>query len=212
MPHYNGLSCVDFCIFIIVNELNPANFTDDQVIEATKTWVQQVVVAHNFCPFAAREVQRNSIRYTTDRGEDYESLEKTLLKELELLDAHTEIETTLIIYPTFLWRFRNDYLDWLSEATESLEESGYEGIYQIASFHPDYVFEGVEQNDPSHYTNRSPFPMIHLLREESIERAIASHENIDEVPEINIAKCREMGVNNMNNSLLLCYLSAIPDS
>lgn len=179
----------------------PAN---DVVIAQTKKWIIEVVVQCGFCPFAANEVKRGSIRYTVINNRVTQDNLDFLTTAFKELDNDTSIETTLLIFPDALTKF-NDYLDVLSEAEDLLESSGYEGIYQLASFHPQYLFEGASDDDAANYTNRSPYPMLHLLREESVTRAVESHPDIDSVPERNVRYARKKGLAHMRLLLQACF-------
>ena len=118
---------------------------------------------------------------------------EAIFTECQRLDQDLNIETTLIIFPIYFKQF-DDYLDFLGIAESLLIEQGYEGIYQLASFHPDYCFSGEAHEDPANYTNRSPYPMLHLIREESLERALKSHPNPEKIPERNITLTRKLGL------------------
>lgn len=179
----------------------PAN---DVVIAQTKKWITEVVVQCGFCPFAAQEVKRDSIRFTVIRTIPKQGKWDFLTAALKELDHDKSIETTLLIFPTALKDFHH-YLDVLSEAEDILERTGYEGVYQLASFHPQYLFEGADEDDAANYTNRSPYPMLHLLREESVTRAIESHPDIDGVPARNIRYARKKGLNQMKLLLKSCF-------
>ncbi|WP_342588196.1 DUF1415 domain-containing protein [Salinicola endophyticus] len=161
-------------------------------LHQTRAWVESFVVAHDICPFAGREMRRDAIRYAVAEASDLEGLLHELIAECRHLDANAAIATTLLIAPAGMEDF-DDYLDWLELAERLLEDQGYVGIYQLASFHPDYVFEGVEATDPANATNRSPWPMLHLLREAELERAIAHHADPEGIPERNMARLREPG-------------------
>lgn len=167
--------------------------TDDAVcLNQTRSWVERFVVAHDICPFARREMERDSIRYVATSEHSFEAALLVLIEECRRLDDDSSIETTLLVLPEGVEDF-DDYLDLLGLAEALLEDQGYEGVYQLASFHPDYCFHGVEQGDPANYTNRSPWPMLHLLREAGIERALASFPHPERIPERNAALLREMG-------------------
>ncbi|WP_240613718.1 DUF1415 domain-containing protein [Salinicola acroporae] len=155
----------------------------------TRTWVESFVVAHDICPFAGREMRRDAIRYALAEASDLEGLLHELVAECRRLDADTRLATTLLIAPVGMDDF-DDYLDWLELAERLLEELGYVGIYQLASFHPDYVFEGVAADDPANATNRSPCPMLHILREAELEQAIAHHADPEGIPERNMTLLR----------------------
>ena len=166
---------------------------ENEVIQATQHWVDKMVVGLNLCPFAKRSIDQNQVRYLVYSGVDTESITQLLVEELERLVSDDNIETTLLIHPNFTTEF-DAYLDYLSGVDELIEALGYSGVFQVAGFHPDYQFEGVAEIDPANHTNRSPFPMMHLLRETSVAWAVETHPDIDSVPERNVELLREMGV------------------
>ncbi len=170
----------------------PAANAASPVLEATRAWVETFVVARNVCPFSGREVARDSIRYVAVEAGDQERALHRLVAECERLDDHPEVETTLLVLTPGLEAF-DDYLDFLAVAEALLADQGYEGTYQLASFHPDYCFEGAEQEDPANYTNRSPWPMLHLLREAGLERALEHYPDPEAIPERNVAAMRALG-------------------
>ncbi|MFT6925237.1 MAG: hypothetical protein ACJAZP_000817 [Psychromonas sp.] len=164
----------------------------NEIISATQKWVKQLVVKYNICPFARREVERGSIRYCQAEEPQREFVLQTLLDECHRLDADQEIETTLFILPSGYEGFY-DFLDLLDMANDLLELEGYEGVYQLANFHPDYCFADEVQNAPSNYTNRSPYPTLHIIRESSMEFAIANHPDVDSIPQRNIEFTNKKG-------------------
>ena len=172
------------------------NLDDPRIIEQTKKWVNTVIIAHNYCPFAKREVEKGSVRYNVVHETEFNSLLKDVMQECVWLDQNADTETTLIIFPFNLNDF-NSFLDCLVLAEDLLIAQGYEGVYQIASFHPNYCFQGAELNDPANFTNRSPYPMFHLIREASVEAAIEKHPDADSIPERNIEYARQQGLDNM---------------
>ncbi|MFA6164637.1 MAG: DUF1415 domain-containing protein, partial [Methylobacter sp.] len=137
------------------------------VIDATQAWLKSIIIEYNICPFAKRELEKGSIRFSVNQDTEIEDCLLHLMVECDRLDTDQSIETTLLIYANTFTAF-DDYLDFLEMAETLLIDQGYEGIYQLASFHPEYCFEGAEQDDPANYTNRSPYPMLHLLRESGI--------------------------------------------
>lgn len=164
----------------------------EQIIKQTKNWLRSFIIEYNICPFAKREDERNSIYYAVINSQATEQCLEAIFTECQRLDQDLNIETTLIIFPVYFKQF-DDYLDFLGIAESLLIEQGYEGIYQLASFHPDYCFSGEAHEDPANYTNRSPYPMLHLIREESLERALKSHPNPEKIPERNIKLTRDLG-------------------
>lgn len=161
-------------------------------LTATENWVKQVIMAHNLCPFARREVMRASIRYIAIEVLKPKAVLKALLAEYALLDKQPGIETTLVVLPRGFDDF-HAYLDLVDRASEALFEHGYEGVYQLASFHPDYCFDGEPEDDPANYTNRSPYPALHIIREASMEKALANYAEPEAIPERNIAFARDKG-------------------
>ncbi|MCW8899116.1 MAG: DUF1415 domain-containing protein [Gammaproteobacteria bacterium] len=180
------------------------NNGDQRVIAQTKKWVESVIVAHNYCPFARREVEKGSIRYQVVHETEFNSLLKAVIQECVWLDQHAGTETTLIIFPENLNEF-NLFLDCLALAEDLLVAQGYEATYQIASFHPDYCFQGADENDAANYTNRSPYPMFHLIREASVEVALKHHPDPESIPERNVEFAREQGLEKMQSLLHECY-------
>jgi hypothetical protein len=163
-------------------------------IELSKKWIEQFVIALNLCPFAGVPFRKDQIRYVLEQAEEEEYWVKTILAELAYLCKvpSSETETTLIIYQNVLKDFL-EYNDFVGMAESFLDELNLSGVIQIASFHPDYRFAGVSANDPANFTNRSPYPMLHLLREKSISEAVEHYPNPESIPERNIQRLREMG-------------------
>lgn len=177
---------------------------DQQLIVATQNWLKTIIIAYGICPFAKRELDRGSIRFSINHHTKVESCLLNLLLECDRLNIDPSIETTLLIYNR-LFTELEDYLDFLELAETLLIEQGYEGVYQLASFHPDYCFEGATHGDPANYTNRSPYPMLHLLRETSIERAVAAYPHPENIPQRNIELTRKLGLAKMQALLAACY-------
>lgn len=165
------------------------------VIAQTRQWIEQLVLGHNLCPFAHKPYQMGLVRFSVTSASRPELLLAVLKAELYALRAAPveKVETTLLIHPEALNHFPA-YNDFLDDADELLYQEGLEGILQIASFHPHYQFSGTELDDVENYTNRSPYPMLHLLREDSLEKAIAQHPNVDAIPERNIEVMQQLGV------------------
>jgi hypothetical protein len=169
---------------------------DEQaVIQHTRRWIESMVIGLNLCPFAQRVFQGDRIRYVVSEARAEPELLDDLARELKFLGvtAPAEIETTLLIHPHILQSFL-DYNDFLTPAEELLVELDLEGEVQVAGFHPDYYFDHTEPADVENYTNRSPYPMLHLLREDSISNVV--DEGIDplQIPQRNIETLRKMGL------------------
>lgn len=174
------------------------------IIQPVQKWVETLVVGLNLCPFAKRELQAERVRFTVSEAETEEQLLVDLQAELALLNTDSSVETTLLIHPEVLQDFY-DYNQFLNYAEGLLVEMSLEGVYQIASFHPDYQFGGTEPDDAENYTNRSPYPVLHLIREASLEQAVAHHPNPGQIPEQNIKLLNSLGKDKMQTLLQACF-------
>jgi hypothetical protein len=164
-------------------------------IAETREWVERVVIGLNLCPFAPAPALKGLIRYVTSEAETREALLEDLATELQRLVASPpeEIETTLLIHPRVLQDF-HDFNDFLELADELLRVLKLEGEIQIASFHPHYQFADTEVDDIGNATNRSPYPTLHLLREESISRAVDSFGDTRRISTANLATLAKLGL------------------
>ena len=191
----------------------------NSTITKTQKWLEDIIIGHNFCPFAKKEFVQSRIRFSLF---EYKPIEEKaassrfpsirssaraplkteqlfeqaltfLMKEVDILDNQSETETTLLIFDKHFSQF-DEFLDIVDVANHFLEQSDYLGVYQLATFHPQYLFEGEAPTDASNYTNRSPYPMLHLLRESSIERVLEQYLDPEDIPHQNIKKARELGV------------------
>ncbi|RUR33346.1 DUF1415 domain-containing protein [Vreelandella andesensis] len=176
---------------------------NNQIAEQTLTWVRTFIVEHNICPFAKRELEGGNVRVEVVRSKKVDVALEELITEVEWLNEHPETETTLLVFPSLFKSF-DHYLDYVELAESLLVELGYEGIYQLATFHPDYCFADAEPEDAANYTNRSPYAMVHLLREESVEKAIAFYGDTAQIPERNIAHLTALGSNTAEKLLQRC--------
>jgi hypothetical protein len=169
--------------------------TDDTVIATTRTWLERAVIGLNLCPFAKAVHVKEQIRYVVSAATTPEELLAELVRELEVLAEASpdKIDTTLLMHPQVLGDFL-DYNDFLDLADSALEELQLDGILQIASFHPDYQFDGTEFDDVGNFSNRSPYPTLHLIREESIEQAVAAFPDAADIYERNIETLDKLGV------------------
>lgn len=179
------------------NEKAAVNKTaiSETAIEKTKSWVEKIVIKHNFCPFAAKPFKQNTIGYAVTNATNENDLVDDLVNEIaKLRDTKPEvIETSLLILTSCLSDFE-EYNQFLDVADAILEEMDLVGEVQVASFHPDYCFADLSPDDVRNYTNRSIYPMFHLIREESVEVARDTYPDVDMVPEINMQKLEEMGL------------------
>lgn len=170
--------------------------TDDQAmyINATRSWLERAVIGLNLCPFAKAVHVRNQIRFQVSRATTTSALLADLIEEMRRLSESDPaiLDTTLLIHPQVLADFL-DYNDFLTLADQALEDLALDGILQIASFHPNYQFAGTGPDDIDNYTNRSPYPTLHLLRESSIDRAVAAFPDASDIFERNIATLHNLG-------------------
>lgn len=168
--------------------------SDTDPIEMTRRWVERVVVGLNLCPFAKAVQARGQVRYVLSGAETPEALLADLVEALRhLADTPAEqADTTLLVHPGVLGDFL-DYNDFLDIADAAVAELGLEGVIQVASFHPDYRFADSDPGDIENHSNRSPFPMLHLLREASIDRAVAAYPDPDAIIERNQDTLRRLG-------------------
>ena len=163
-------------------------------IEAeVRQWLDDIVIGLNLCPFAAKPARAGRVRVVVSEAREELDLLAELQLELAKLDdtPADEIETTLIAVPHLFADFV-DYNDFLDQVDGLLDQFEWSGMYQVASFHPHYQFEGTLPDDAENLTNRAPYPLLHLLREDSVEAAIAAHPDVDGIPDTNIRKLREM--------------------
>jgi hypothetical protein len=166
----------------------------DEPIAATQRWLERAVIGLNLCPFAKAVHVKGRIRWVLSDAHDAESLLACLADELRRLAAAdpADIETTLIVHPQVLADFA-DYNDFLDIADAAITALDLEGVLQVASFHPDYRFEGTESADITNASNHSPYPTLHLLREHSIAQALAESPDADGIVERNLATLRQLG-------------------
>jgi len=154
--------------------------------ECVKRWLNTVVIGLNLCPFAAHPTKEGRVRFQVCYPKSEEDLLETLNAEMKLLDetSASEVETTLVITPDFLQDFY-DYKCFLDWAQGNLKRDGWLGIYQLASFHPHYCFAGTMPEDDENLTNRAPYPIIHIIREASLSKALHFVEDVEAIPERN---------------------------
>jgi uncharacterized protein len=170
---------------------------------AVRRWVDSVVVGLKLCPFAERELDAGRVQFVVTAATSQESLLLALNDELERLRQDSSVETTLLIHPQVLGDFM-DYNDFLGVVDQFLKQNGYEGEFQVASFHPDYQFDGTAPDDVQNYTNRAPHPVLHLIREESLTQALENYPDVDQVPIRNIETMRRFGVKTLQKLLSDC--------
>jgi hypothetical protein len=166
----------------------------DSVIAETRGWIEDVVIGLDLCPFAGEPMRSGRVRFVVSSAAGPEELSRDLAEELARLDREPpeKIETTLVVHPRALRRFE-DFNLFLDAVDLLLEKLSLVGTIQVASFHPDYCFAGVDPDDVANATNRSPYPMLHLLREESVGRATSAHPDPEGIPERNVQRLRALG-------------------
>jgi len=166
----------------------------EKVIAETRAWVDRAVIGLNLCPFAKAAQVKNQVRYVVSEATDPEALCADLVEELQLLANAdpAQVDTTLLIHPDVLRDFL-DFNDFLDVADAAVEALGYAGILQVASFHPQFRFADTATDDVTNATNRSPHPTLHLLREASIDRAVAAFPEADRIYEANMRTLQALG-------------------
>lgn len=167
---------------------------EEDVIAATRQWLERAVIGLNLCPFAKAVYVKNQVRFVVSTARHLDGWLEDLDRELDLLAAADPeaIDTTLLIHPGLLPDFL-DFNDFMQLAEAAVAEHGLEGVIQIASFHPQFQFEGTAPDDLGNYTNRAPFPTLHLLREASIERAVAIFPEAETIYQRNIETLETLG-------------------
>jgi hypothetical protein len=178
--------------------------TDEAIIASVQSWLESMVIGLNLCPFAKGIYVKKQIRYVVSQAETSRTLMLNLERELQILSEANplEIESTLLIHPFALLEFQ-DFNSFLPLGDLALEALNLTGVLQIASFHPDYQFQGVEPHSASNFSNRSPHPILHLLREETVSKAVDSLADPDEIFERNIETLNAMGFESLDSMLTL---------
>jgi hypothetical protein len=166
----------------------------DTVISQTRTWLEEAVIGLNLCPFAKAVHVKGQVRYVVSHAADVEALQQALAEQLrDLASADpAQVDTTLLIHPNVLQDFE-DFNQFLGLAEEMVDALGLDGVLQVASFHPQFQFAGTGADDVSNATNRAPYPTLHLLREESIDRAVEAFPEAETIYEANIETMERLG-------------------
>jgi hypothetical protein len=166
----------------------------EQVLADMHRWIEKAVIGLNLCPFAKAVYVKNQVRLVVSRARHLDAFLDDLDRELELLSTTPaeQIDTTLLVHPTLFPDFFA-FNDFLNVVDEVLEEHELDGVIQVAPFHPDFQFEGTEPQDADNLTNRAPYAVLHLLREDSIERAVASGDSAEDIVERNLQTVRRLG-------------------
>ncbi len=166
-------------------------------------WIETLVIPYNLCPFARKELIQNTIRFSVIEQTEIPAMLEAFVAEIMHLQEASTTETTLVIFPEVLADFE-DYLDFVDLSQQILELQGFLGVFQLASFHPDYCFADVTADDASNYTNRAPYPIVHILRESSIENALERYEDAQNIPVQNIKTMQRLGTNKLQVLLENC--------
>lgn len=170
-----------------------AQVNTQDVVTAVDQWLNDVVIGLNLCPFAAKPQRNKQIKIYVSEAQTEESLLEDILTQLLELDASEpeQLETTLVAVPYMLSDFYdyNLFIDWVEAL---IRQQNWEGIFQLATFHPDYCFGGTEPEDAENLTNRSPYPVFHLIREESMEKVLKHYPNPETIPDTNIARVESL--------------------
>lgn len=167
---------------------------DAQVLAATRRWLERAVIGLNLCPFAKAVYVKEQVRFVVSDASTPEALLEQLAEELLLLrdTPREQTDTTLLIHPQVLTDFL-DFNDFLDNADAAVEALDLAGVLQVASFHPDYRFAGTADDDIGNYTNRSPWPTLHLIREASIDRAVEAFPDADVIVQRNLSTLEKLG-------------------
>jgi len=165
----------------------------DPIEQQVRRWLEQVVIGLNLCPFAGAPYRNGQVRISVSQATTNEALLAELQSELALIDRTpaTELETTLLVVAGMLADF-DAYNEFLTPVDDLLRHDGFVGKYQVASFHPRYRFRGMRDDDAGNLTNRSPWPILHILREAGIDRALADYPDPDGIPERNIDRMHSL--------------------
>ena len=171
----------------------------DTVIAATRLWLEKAVIGLNLCPFAKAVYLKDQVRFVVSAAPHLDGLLEDLDRELDFLAAASleEVETTLLIHPTLLPDF-SDFNDFMQLAEAAVDVHDLAGVIQIASFHPQFQFAETETDDISNYTNRAPYPILHLLREASISKAVETFGDTEIIYQRNIVTLQGLGIAGWN--------------
>lgn len=177
-------------------EQKSATFTEPAVLSIpamqSKKWIEKIIVGLNFCPFAKKELLNQSIYYYVSKQVKLKLALIEIIEQCHYLKQHAEIETTLIIFEQGFKNF-TPFLDLIDYANNLMSEQHFDGVFQLASFHPDYCFQEADFDDAANFTNRAPYPTLHLIREDSISKVLSTYNHPENIPDKNIALAREKG-------------------
>lgn len=166
--------------------------TEKIEITHTRQWIKDIIIGLNFCPFAKKEFVNETIYYYVSSQKKLKSALTEVIEQCNYLQNNPTIETSLIIFDEGFKSFEQ-YLELVDYANDLIVDSGFDGVFQLATFHPDYYFDGSNFDDAENYTNRAPYPTLHLLREASLTRVLLTYQNPENIPENNIALAQAKG-------------------
>lgn len=169
-------------------------------LEQTEAWIESFVITQNLCPFAQKPFGDGAIRYVLSRGEDRYGVGAEVLNEVQILRENSSVQTSFVVIPHLLSDFL-EYLEWFDSTQELLVHFNADSEFQLVSFHPDYIFQNTAPDAAENYTNRSPFPMVHILRERDVSWAVDNFPDTYLIPEKNIERLRELGVKRIREIL-----------
>ncbi len=175
-----------------------------QYIANTQNWIDLMVIKENLCPFAKRVFDGQLIQFAVSEAKTEDALWRDLHEQMALLASQTMLEdklenykvpfeTTMLIHPFVLRKFDDYMLFYDNDVEDMIGQLELEGVIQVAPFHPEFQFDDLEKSDPSNYTNRSPYPMLHLLREKDVTKAVDTHPDVDAIPLKNIEHLKKLG-------------------
>lgn len=170
-----------------------SSVNQESILYEVKLWLEKAVVGLNLCPFAIQPLKQDKVHFELYDGYDESKILTCLAEQCQYLDRQSEIETSLVVLTEAFSEF-DDYNQFLDVCDQLLRECGWEGKYQIASFHPGYCFAGVSSDCVSNWTNRAPYPILHILREASLEKALESFPEAEGIPEKNIQKLKSLSL------------------
>ena len=182
----------------------------DVVLHAVREWLQVMVLGENLCPFAGPVVAQGRLQLVHTGAATEEKLLEALASQLLWLEAHDETETAVLVHPEVLQKFA-DYNQFLDLADALLVEMNLDGTFQLASFHPEYQFAGTTSQDPENFANRAPYPLLHVLREDSVAAAVAGHPDIAGISARNIAHLEQIGTAELSSRLARWRPEPTPD-
>ena len=162
---------------------------NEVIIETTKSWVERFIIGLDICPFA-QYIPEDQIKYTIDQATELAHIFNNIQQEWQYLLSHPQTETSLVIYPNASSDFLN-FLDDYYACEQRLEDLNLESTFQLVAFHPHFLFDEATPDDPANFTNRSPYPMIHILRSDSVSKAVDNHPDIESIPLKNMEMLRK---------------------